>query len=548
MKKIFVTLMAVAALFTLASCEKNFDPKIYGTLSTTNFPASESDYEAELMLCYTPYTIKWSHSISRQEHNFYGGEGPIWRVFDSTTDTSLPGLHLNWGNNWLKMDQCAFSYYETQGRGYNGGSTSYFEGLRDVTYFTKIIGDFRNADEKALSAAKKKQFEAEARICRGLMMYYLLHIYGPLPFILDPAEVGDEEIESRLERPTLDEISQWIYDDFDYAAQNAPEKQSEKGRYTADYARYLLMRHCLNEGSHMSGWYQKAYDLKSQFTGGYKLFTDPGDSGNPYVEQFRTKNDFSCEDIMEVSVASGPTGSDSQGNFNAWYFYIASSNLARDHFDPSGNPNWNSKATATNPWGQCWNVDPAFWDTYEEGDLRRDVIVDRAYYHGVGWIGRNEVGDLWDGFIINKYPHEESSNQYQSNDIELARWADVLLLYAEAAVRKGNSVPQEAIDAVNEVRARAGLAGLSADKTASVDAFLDALLLERGHELLFEGCRKIDLIRFGKYYQTMSARGRTPESEYFPIPNFSVEQAKEAGYTFTQYYTRPDYDGPQKNG
>ena len=105
----------------------------------------------------------------------------------------------------------------------------------------------------------------------------------------------------------------------------------------------------------------------------------------------------------------------------------------------------------------------------------------------------------------------------------------------------------DGLTAFNQVRARAGLAGLSADKTASVDAFLDALLLERGHELLFEGCRKIDLIRFGKYYQTMSARGRTPDSEYFPIPNFSVEQAKNSGYTFTQYYTRPDYDGPQKN-
>ena len=542
MKKIFVSLMAVAALFTLASCEKNFDPKIYGTLSTTNFPASESDYESELMLCYTPFTIKWSHSISRQEHNFYGGEGPIWRVFDGTTDVGAPLLHLNWGNNWLRMSQCAFSYYETQSRGYNGGSTSYYEGLRDVTYFTKIIGDFRDAEN--LSDAKKKQFEGEARICRGLIMYYLLHIYGPLPFILDPALVGDEEAETKLVRPTLDEISQWIYDDFKYASQNAPETQSEKGRYTADYARFLLMRHCLNEGSHMSGWYQEAVSLFSQFTGGYKLFTDPGDSGNPYKELFRTKNDFSVEDIMEVSVSAGPTGSDSQGNFNAWYFYIAPGNLCTKK-DPDGNPNWNASAGAGNAWGQCWNVAPEFWDTYEEGDLRRDVIVSEAYYRGVGWIGRAEVGDLWDGFIINKYPHEESQ-QYQSNDIALARWADVLLLYAEALVRSTGSVSQAAVDAVNQVRARAGLDGLSAEKTASVDAFMDALLLERGHETLYEGCRKIDLIRFGKYYQTMVACGRTPESEYFPIPNFSVEQAADAGYTLTQYYTRPDYDGPQK--
>ena len=543
MKKIFVSLMAVAALFTLASCEKNFDPKIYGTLTTTNFPATTSDFESELMLCYTPYTTKWSHSISGQQHNFYGGEATVYRLFDTSSDYCLPALH-SWGGSWLRLTQCYFTDLERQRRGYNSGTPSYYEGLRDVTRFTKIIGDFRDADESILPAAKKKQFEAEARICRGMMMYYLLHIYGPLPFILDPADVGNEELESKLERPTLDAISQWIYDDFDYATQNAPEVQNEKGRYTADYARIMLMRHCLNEGSHMSGWYQKAYDLKSQFTGGYKLFTDPGDSGNPYVELFRAKNDFSCEDIMEVSVSAGPTGSDNQGNFNPFFYYIAGSNQAQKK-DDKGNPTWCANAGGT-PWNQTMNVDTTFFDTYEPGDLRRDVIVDRIYYRGVGYIDRSNVGDLWDGFIINKYPFEEPSLSYQSNDIPLARWADVLLLFAEAAVRKGNSVPAEAVNAVNEVRARAGLPGLSAEKTASVDAFLDALLAERGHEFLYEGFRKIDLIRFGKYYQTMSALDRTPTSQYWPIPNFSVEQAKEAGYTLTQYYTRPDYDGPQK--
>ena len=545
MKKILISLMVLAGLLILASCEKNFDPKIYGTLTTTNFPASVSDFESELMLCYTPYTTKWSHAISNQQHNFSGGEATVYRLFDTSSDACLPALH-SWGGSWLRLTQCYFTDLERQRRGYNSGTPSYYDGLRDVTRFTKIIGDFRDADESVLPAAKKKQFEAEARICRGMMMYYLLHIYGPLPFILDPADVGTEEIEAKLVRPTLDEISQWIYDDFEYATQNAPETQSEKGRYTADYARIMLMRHCLNEGAHMSGWYDKAYNLKSQFTGNYKLFTDPGDSGNPYVELFRTKNDFSCEDIMEVSVSPGTTGSDNEGNFNPWFYYIVGSNQCLKK-DGDGNPTWCAGAGNNNGWNQTMNVDTAFFDTYEPGDLRRDVIVDKIYYRGVGWIGRKNVGDLWDGYIINKYPFEEGATlSYQSNDIPLARWADVLLLYAEAAARKGKSVPAEAVAAVNEVRARAGLAGLSAEKTASYDAFMDALLLERGHEFLYEGFRKIDMIRFNKYYTIMSSLDRTPTSQYWPIPNFSVEQAQEAGYTLTQYYTRPDYDGPQK--
>ena len=96
------------------------------------------------------------------------------------------------------------------------------------------------------------------------------------------------------------------------------------------------------------------------------------------------------------------------------------------------------------------------------------------------------------------------------------------------------------------MRNRAGLANLTADKTASVDAFLDALLAERGHELYYEGCRKIDLIRFNKYYTLMTASGRTPSSQYFPIPDFAVNQAAESGLTLEQYFTRDNYDGPKK--
>ncbi|MCR4823827.1 MAG: RagB/SusD family nutrient uptake outer membrane protein [Bacteroidales bacterium] len=547
MKKIFVSLMAVAALISIASCEKNFDPKIYGSLSTASgFPASMSDYESELMLCYTPFGSKWDFSISSQQHCFYGGESTVYNIFDVASDYCLPVLH-SWGGSWMRLSQCYYTELETQRRGYNGGTASHYEALRDVSRFTKIIGEFRDADESVLPAALKKQFEAEVRICRGLMMYYMLHIYGPLPFILDPAQVGDEALEAKLERPTLDEISQWIYDDFKYGTENAPETQAQRGRYTADYARVLLMRHCLNEGSHMSGWYQEAYDLKSRFTGGYKLFTDPGDSGNPYVELFRSKNDFSCEDIMAVSVDGNADGSANNTNFNPLFYYIAGWNQCAKT-DGDGNPTWCAGAGNNNGWSQTMNVDTSFFDTYEPGDMRRDVIVDRIWVSNGGgmWIDRSNVGDLWDGFIINKYPFENSKNTYQDNDIPLARWADVLLMYAEAAVRKSNSVPQEAVAAVNEVRARAGLAGLTADKTASAEAFLDALLVERGHEFLYEGFRKIDLIRFGKYYQTMDALGRTPTSQYWPVPNFSVEQAKDAGYTLTQYYTRPDYDGPVK--
>ena len=84
---------------------------------------------------------------------------------------------------------------------------------------------------------------------------------------------------------------------------------------------------------------------------------------------------------------------------------------------------------------------------------------------------------------------------FQGTDIPLARWADVLLMYAEAEVRKTGTVPSvAAINAVNQVRNRAGLANLPAVATNTNDAFLDAILIERGHELFLKVIVKLSLL------------------------------------------------------
>ena len=77
-------------------------------------------------------------------------------------------------------------------------------------------------------------------------------------------------------------------------------------------------------------------------------------------------------------------------------------------------------------------------------------------------------------------------------------------------MRKTGTVPSvAAINAVNQVRKRAGLSDLPSVTTNTKDAFLNAILIERGHEFFYEGNRKIDLIRFNKYAQEMyKAKGK----------------------------------------
>jgi hypothetical protein len=538
-KIIFSILIAITLL--LSSCENNFNPQIYGELSSTNFPKTESDYEALLMTCYVPFEVNWSYNLTggSWQHGFYVAGDGCMRLFDATSDYCAPWM--------VNSDDGAGQQY-TEGNFANftlfvptdDNNPPHFEKIRDITRFTEIIGELENST--VLSDTIKKNFVGEARLLRGMMMYYLLHIYGPVPVILNPALVGNTVAEENMVRPSLDSMVVWITNDLEYAVANMSNSATiPHGRYTADYARFCLMRHCLNEGSYMSGYYDMAIEMYNELkTSGYSLFT--ADGVNSYADQFMQGHKFNCETIEAVSTSASADGSAGNGNFNPTSWYVVPSNAAK--YADAANTIPTPFVYQGGGWGQNYNVSPAYYDTYEPGDLRKNVIL-TSYIQNDNARTNITVADIgvkWSGFIINKYPIEIPS-QFQPTDIPLARWADVLLMYAEAVARKTNAVPTgEAMQGVNDVRARAGLAPLSGAATASYDGFMDALLAERGHELLYEGCRKIDLIRFNKYrHNCFAIKGIEPTSQYLPIPNYAVLQAASYGKTLTQFFERPDY-------
>ena len=91
------------------------------------------------------------------------------------------------------------------------------------------------------------------------------------------------------------------------------------------------------------------------------------------------------------------------------------------------------------------------------------------------------------GALPIKYGEDPDATGAESQiDWIVYRYADVLTLMAEALARNENAVTQEAVDLLNMVHTRAGLQAYATSDFASVDTFLDAVLLERGHELWFE--------------------------------------------------------------
>lgn len=532
MKKIRVFLLFILVTLLMSSCEENFDPQIYGKLFTANFPKTEADYEAELMACYIPFTSVPAYWLSgAYQHTWYYADNGLIRNFDTSSDYCAPATNT-WGD-WLKLSSGNFADFV-----YSGRNGSHFEKIRDITRFTKIIADIDRST--VLSDTKKKFFLGEARFLRGMMMYYLLHIYGPVPVVLDPALVGDVEAEKNMERPTLTQMVEWITADLEFGSANMATT-AVKGRYTANYARFCLMRHYLNEGSYMAGYYDKAIDMYNALkSGGYELFTKGG--ATAYADQFKIANKFNKEVIMAVTCSETATGDQKTGNVNKYSYYFFPNNVARyaDVNNTIPTPFVNSGPG----WWQYYNVSPNYYKTYESGDVRKNVILTSYVINNTArtLVTEADLGSRWVGYILWKYPGETSFAN-QPTDIPIARWADVLLMYAEAVARKNKAVPTgAALQCVNDVRARAGLPSLSGDALASYNGFMDALLAERGHELLYEGGRKVDLIRFNKYRRICKIiKGLAPTGQYLPIPNYAVNQAESYGKTLKQFYERPDW-------
>lgn len=534
--KIFITLF-IASTFMFTSCEDNFDPQIFGSLSTTNFPQSEDDCQGLLMSCYQPFHIYWAYNLSgTSQRNWYVATGGVVKIFDATSDLMAPWTIKVW-SGWTDLTQANYDNCRYWTRSPSDANPNSLEKIRDVTRFTAIIGTLENAD--FLSDEKREQFVAEARLLRGIMMYNLFHMYGPVPVIVDPELVGTEEGEQNLVRPSLEEMTNLITSDFEYAMAHMSNAQPD-GRYTADYARYMAMSHYLNEGSHVAGYYDKAIQMYNELkSSGYSLYTSGGE--NAYADQFKQGHKFNEEVIMAVSVSSAGNGQAANGSFNPISYYLVPDNAAPA--DASGNP---TPFLYGKGWRQVYNISTQFYDTFEDGDLRKNTILTsylaKDASGNLSMVTRNEINNLWNGFIINKYP-QEVNQSYQPTDWPLARWADVLLMYAEAVARKSQAVPTgDALQAVNDVRSRAGLSPLSGDAVASYDGFMDALLMERGHELFFEGKRKIDLIRFNKYRHNCKLyKGETPTHQYIPLPDYAVEEAANYGLELTQTFQRDGY-------
>jgi len=158
------------------------------------------------------------------------------------------------------------------------------------------------------------------------------------------------------------------------------------------------------------------------------------------------------------------------------------------------------------------NLSSKLIDSYDNADARKFLTT----YQSDGIL-----------FVPGKFLDTQSENtESYGNDYILLRYADVLLMLAEAQNELGYQSTGQAFNLLNDVRERAGLTALTSTEITNQAGFRNAILQERFLEFSFEGHRWFDLIRTETAVEELAELGKTVQDHQllFPIPQAEIEK------------------------
>lgn len=387
-------------------------------------------------------------------------------------------------------------------------------------YFQGISRANQALDKIPLSPAAdavKNRLLGEVRFLRGYFYFNLVRLFGGVPKLDRVPATSEINNPALQQRATAADIYALIISDLQFAVDNLPLKGSadtQTGRATKAAAQGLLAKVYLYQKN-----YQKAFDLTNEIvtgkSGSYALYPT-------YADIWRTPGANSSESVFEVQ-----TGINAACNNSAIELYAVSQGPRS-----GGKGGWADLGFGFNSPTQ------QLVDAYEPGDVRKTGSI--IFIQPTAPAGQRSTGTvLWDGFRIPSKDSVENSrysykayhsrtkepncgnNDFLPKNVRVLRYAEVLLINAEAAVQIGNATA--ATTALTAVRARAGLA-----PTAPT---LANIWQERRVELALEHDRFFDLVRQesvtpGRIVPIFTAQGKTftkGKNEIFPVPQPQID-------------------------
>ena len=477
--KLKYNLIAIALLgFSFSSCSDFLEQNPQTDLSENDFYKTADDILSAVNGVYS----------SPQEGDIYGN----WYVFGEIPSDNTRNQLSGSVTTQNEFDQF---YIDTQ----NSMIANFWKAAYKVINRTNTV--LGRIDGIEINTELANRYKLECKFIRALMYFNLVRVYGDVPLVLK--EISISESYDILREPKENVYNQIIADLKE--AQDLPVSYStaEDGRATQGAAKALLANVYMTLHK-----YAEAETILAEIinSGRYSLLENTPGSLNidGYKNVFSPVNHNSKEGIFEIQFLKGGYGE--------------GSNYA-NNFAPE-----NSGTNVVAVGGTGGNNIPEMdiYNAYEEGDLRRDFSMSLGYYD-------NRKNNEWvESRYVCKFMDVPYQNNDASNNYPVIRYADVILMYAEALNQNGKTA--EACKYLNMTRRRGF--GYQTTETSPVDPqttdkaqFALMVEQERRVELAFENHRWFDLIRTGRAVEVMRSKGFSLNETNLicPIPQKQID-------------------------
>lgn len=451
----------------------------------------------------TPISNQTSASFFKTVSDFQQGVNAIYDGLQS---------QQTYGKTFYYLMEVRSDNTDIFDRGANGGAASQIDLFTEVTTSPFISDAYAGSyiiiaranavldrvDAASIADSSKNQFKGEALFLRSLSYFNLVRLYGRVPLVTK-TETTTQSLSDK--RNAITEIYGQIETDLKLAATLLPASYANatsQGRATARSASALLGKVFVTEKK-----WSDAVATLTPLVAGYSLLPN-------YADLFNAANAQNAEAIFSVRYKKGLSPSEG----NTYFTDMAPVTIYLNGTAYGGSNN--NRPTH--------NIVSA----YETGDKRFSASLDTSYYTNTVTVQK--------GNYIKKYLDLPSTTGDEGNSFPVLRYADVLLLQAEALNEAGyqsGNAPGTPFYYVNLVRERAGLADKIAADWPDQDSFRDGLFRERRVELAFENDRWFDLVRYSKGLSILQAYllseynlttpVLTPNRLLFPIPQSEID-------------------------
>ncbi|CAL2102086.1 SusD/RagB family lipoprotein precursor [Tenacibaculum sp. 190130A14a] len=510
--RIFNKILAIALITGLISCNDDefLDQKSPDELTSASFWRNAKDAKEGL-------TAAYSELESRS--NFWDGwqEGrPVVEYFRS--DYSLPGPDAANYAHWMSI----FNFNYTNGHIFI--KVLWDTNYRGINFANQVITKVGQMTPDQISDAEKKQIIGEATFLRGYYHFKLLTLFDQIIIREESptATTLDKALSTRPEAWAL------VINDFKNAATMISNKgETEVGRATRGAALAYLGKVYLHKAGDVSSAeptdYQNAVDALKQVvdgsTGSYSLELD-------FLSNFNGENENNSESVFELQFKTGDATS---WNATRLHAFIG---------------DW-----SIGGWGGLEATKALETVMKSEGQIATNGLYDNRLY-GTLYFRDDYYNDAatprmqgytWDQLMDWQYnstnagkvyyrkwlPNYVWNNSYIGLNVTLMRYADVMLMYAEALNEVGSTA--QAIPLINEIREKHG--AMPPIAVTSKDDVKNQIIHERTMELTLESVRFFDLRRWGMLDQAMQAAGRNGFSAanhaYLPVPLSEINNNNE---------------------